>query len=72
MHKRTESAGTSGQMLKEGNAINLSLTALGNCIHALSEGKKPGFRDSKLTLLLQGSMQSGKVFMIAASLSAME
>ena len=64
--ERTESAGTSGQMLKEGNAINLSLTALGNCINALSEGKRPGFRDSKLTLLLQGSMTSGKVFMIAA------
>lgn len=64
--ERTESAGTSGQMLKEGNAINLSLTALGNCIHALSEGKRPGFRDSKLTLLLQGSMTNGKVVMIAA------
>jgi kinesin family protein 1 len=64
--ERTESAGTSGQMLKEGNAINLSLTALGNCIHALSEGKRPGFRDSKLTLLLQGSMTNGKVIMIAA------
>jgi kinesin family protein 1 len=64
--ERTESAGTSGQMLKEGNAINLSLTALGNCIHALSEGKRPGYRDSKLTLLLQGSMTNGKVIMIAA------
>ena len=64
--ERTESAGTSGLMLKEGNAINLSLTALGNCIHALSEGKRPGFRDSKLTLLLQGAMTNGKVVMIAA------
>eukprot|EP00998_Keelungia_sp_KM082_P009129 NODE_52_length_3030_cov_247.387530_g50_i0.p1 GENE.NODE_52_length_3030_cov_247.387530_g50_i0~~NODE_52_length_3030_cov_247.387530_g50_i0.p1 ORF type:complete len:980 (-),score=299.05 NODE_52_length_3030_cov_247.387530_g50_i0:89-2950(-) len=64
--ERTDSAGTSGQMLKEGNAINLSLTALGGCIKALSEGKKPNFRDSKLTLLLQASMTSGKVIMIAA------
>eukprot|EP00906_Rhabdomonas_costata_P010592 RCo014879 len=48
--ERTDSAGTTGQMLKEGNAINLSLTALGGCIKALSENKKPNFRDSKLTL----------------------
>eukprot|EP01062_Namystynia_karyoxenos_P053963 TRINITY_DN4404_c0_g1_i1.p1 TRINITY_DN4404_c0_g1~~TRINITY_DN4404_c0_g1_i1.p1 ORF type:complete len:941 (+),score=367.60 TRINITY_DN4404_c0_g1_i1:100-2922(+) len=64
--ERSESAGTSGQMLKEGNAINLSLTALGSTIKALSEGKRPNFRDSKLTLLLQGSMTNGKVIMIAA------
>eukprot|EP01006_Ploeotia_vitrea_P048702 TRINITY_DN67264_c0_g1_i1.p1 TRINITY_DN67264_c0_g1~~TRINITY_DN67264_c0_g1_i1.p1 ORF type:complete len:940 (-),score=144.81 TRINITY_DN67264_c0_g1_i1:171-2990(-) len=64
--ERTDSAGTTGQMLKEGNAINLSLTALGGCIKALSEGKKPNFRDSKLTLLLQASMTGGKVIMIAA------
>ena len=55
-----------GQMLKEGNAINLSLTALGSTIKALSEGKRPNFRDSKLTLLLQGAMTNGKVIMIAA------
>jgi len=64
--ERTDSAGTTGQMLKEGNAINLSLTALGGCIKALSENKKPNFRDSKLTLLLQASMTGGKVIMIAA------
>ena len=46
-------AGTSGQMLKEGNAINLSLTALGGCIKSLAEGKKAQFRTSKLTLMLQ-------------------
>ena len=33
----------------------LSLTALGGTIKALSEGKRPNFRDSKLTLLLQGA-----------------
>jgi kinesin family protein 1 len=64
--ERMESAGTSGQMLKEGNAINLSLTALGNTIKALSEGKRAQFRESKLTLLLQSSMTNGKVIMIAA------
>lgn len=64
--ERMESAGTSGQMLKEGNAINLSLTALGNTIKALSENKRAQFRESKLTLLLQSSMTNGKVIMIAA------
>jgi kinesin family protein 1 len=64
--ERTAVAGTQGQMLKEGNAINLSLTALGSCIKALSEGSRPNFRDSKLTLLLQGSMTNGRVIMIAA------
>lgn len=65
--ERMESAGTSGQMLKEGNAINLSLTALGNTIKALtSVNEKPQFRNSKLTMLLMQSMTSGKVIMIAA------
>eukprot|EP01006_Ploeotia_vitrea_P055252 TRINITY_DN67977_c10_g3_i1.p1 TRINITY_DN67977_c10_g3~~TRINITY_DN67977_c10_g3_i1.p1 ORF type:complete len:904 (-),score=149.04 TRINITY_DN67977_c10_g3_i1:136-2847(-) len=64
--ERTGVAGTSGQMLKEGNAINLSLTALGQCIKTLSENKKPNFRDSRLTLLLQASMTNGRVVMIAA------
>jgi hypothetical protein len=36
------------------------------CIKSLSEGKRPNFRDSKLTLLLQASMTAGKVIMIAA------
>eukprot|EP00667_Euglena_gracilis_P002387 EG_transcript_2387 len=64
--ERTAVAHTQGQMLKEGNAINLSLTSLGSCIKALSEGSRPNFRDSKLTLLLQGSMTNGRVIMIAA------
>eukprot|EP00668_Euglena_longa_P014107 GGOE01018079.1.p1 GENE.GGOE01018079.1~~GGOE01018079.1.p1 ORF type:complete len:918 (-),score=221.74 GGOE01018079.1:271-2829(-) len=64
--ERTAVAQTKGQMLKEGNAINLSLTSLGSCIKALSEGSRPNFRDSKLTLLLQGSMTNGRVIMIAA------
>eukprot|EP00667_Euglena_gracilis_P001959 EG_transcript_1959 len=64
--ERTDLAGTSGDMLKEGNAINLSLSALGNCIKALSEQQRPNFRNSKLTLLLQASMTNGKVVMIAA------
>lgn len=45
--------------MKEGAKINLSLTALGNVINALVDGKKGGhipYRDSKLTRLLQDSL----------------
>lgn len=39
---------------EEAKAINLSLSALGNCMNALAEGKKHiPYRDSKLTRLLQ-------------------
>ncbi len=44
-----------GDRLKEANKINLSLSALGNVISALVDGKKKHipYRDSKLTRLLQ-------------------
>jgi len=58
-----------GQALKDGAKINQSLLALANCIDALvcrppgREGcqtpkRKPPYRDSKLTLLLKGSLLS--------------
>eukprot|EP01062_Namystynia_karyoxenos_P007739 TRINITY_DN12717_c2_g1_i1.p1 TRINITY_DN12717_c2_g1~~TRINITY_DN12717_c2_g1_i1.p1 ORF type:complete len:997 (+),score=386.78 TRINITY_DN12717_c2_g1_i1:99-2993(+) len=58
-----------GDMQMEGNYINTSLSALGNCIKVLSEAKKGQmvpYKDSKLTLLLQGAMTNGRVIMIAA------
>ena len=44
-----------GQRLKEANKINLSLSALGNVISALVDGKSTfiPYRDSKLTRMLQ-------------------
>jgi len=47
-----------GDRLDEAKSINLSLTALGKCIHALTDNKVTfvPFRDSKLTRLLQDSL----------------
>ena len=55
----TYTAGATGDRLKEGAAINKSLSALGNVINALAEGKAGAhipYRDSKLTRLLQESL----------------
>jgi len=49
--ERQKKTGATGDTLKEGAKINLSLSALGNVISALSEGKSKHipYRDSKLT-----------------------
>jgi len=59
--ERQKSTGACGERLKEGAQINLSLSALGNVINALTEpgGKTKRhipYRDSKLTRLLQDSL----------------
>lgn len=58
-----------GIRLKEATKINLSLSALGNVISALVDGKSQHipYRDSKLTRLLQDSLGGNtKTVMIAA------
>eukprot|EP00602_Paraphysomonas_sp_CaronLab_P003698 CAMPEP_0185031642 /NCGR_PEP_ID=MMETSP1103-20130426/19224_1 /TAXON_ID=36769 /ORGANISM="Paraphysomonas bandaiensis, Strain Caron Lab Isolate" /LENGTH=602 /DNA_ID=CAMNT_0027567223 /DNA_START=94 /DNA_END=1899 /DNA_ORIENTATION=+ len=57
-------AGRSYLRAEESKSINLSLSALGNCIAALSSqgadrAKHVPYRDSKLTRLLQGSLGGG-------------
>nr|KAG5687659.1 hypothetical protein BaRGS_027551 [Batillaria attramentaria] len=71
--ERAESTGATGDRLKEGSAINQSLSMLGNCIAALasnSGGKKKvmvPFRDSVLTKLLQNALGgNSKTIMVAA------
>ena len=70
--ERANSTGATGDRLKEGSAINQSLTCLGNVISALAEqsgGKKVlvPYRDSTLTKLLQNALGgNSKTVMIAA------
>eukprot|EP01013_Petalomonas_cantuscygni_P018804 TRINITY_DN3634_c0_g1_i1.p1 TRINITY_DN3634_c0_g1~~TRINITY_DN3634_c0_g1_i1.p1 ORF type:complete len:1002 (-),score=226.96 TRINITY_DN3634_c0_g1_i1:1378-4383(-) len=67
--ERSSTAETYGtKEFAEGNAINLSLTTLGSVINALaSGGQRPiPWRNSKLTLMLKGSLSDGRCIMIAA------
>lgn len=56
--ERQSKTGAKGKRLKEAAKINLSLSALGNVISALVDGKSTHipYRDSKLTRLLQDSL----------------
>ncbi|KAI8476435.1 MAG: kinesin-like protein FLA10 [Monoraphidium minutum] len=66
--ERQSKTGATGDRLKEGIKINLSLTALGNVISALVDGKSSHvpYRDSKLTRLLQDSLGGNtKTVMVA-------
>ncbi|CAM9218014.1 unnamed protein product [Chrysoparadoxa australica] len=67
--ERQSKTGASGARLKEGCKINLSLSALGNVISSLVDGKGKHipYRDSKLTRLLQDSLGGNtKTLMVAA------
>ena len=66
--ERQSKTQASGDRLKEATKINLSLSALGNVISALVDGKSQHipYRDSKLTRLLQYSLGGNtKTVMIA-------
>ncbi len=66
--ERQAKTGTVGQRQKEAIKINLSLSALGNVISALVDGKSTHipYRDSKLTRLLRDSLGgNSKTVMVA-------
>lgn len=66
--ERQSKTGAEGTRLKEATKINLSLSALGNVISALVDGKSSHipYRDSKLTRLLQDSLGgNSKTVMVA-------
>ena len=68
--ERQKKTGAKDATLKEGIKINLSLSALGNVISALSEGSKHiPYRDSKLTRLLQDSLGGNTKTMMVAAIS---
>ncbi|KAM6116664.1 kinesin-like protein KIF17 [Phoenicopterus ruber ruber] len=69
--ERQSKTGATGEQLKEATKINLSLSALGNVISALVDGrcKHIPYRDSKLTRLLQDSLGGNTKTLMVACLS---
>ncbi|XP_030920686.1 kinesin-like protein KIF3C isoform X2 [Geospiza fortis] len=68
MNERQNKMGAHGERPKEASKINLSLSALGNVISALVDGRSTHipYRDSKLTRLLQDSLGgNAKTIMVA-------
>ena len=66
--ERQAKTGATGERLKEATKINLSLSALGNVISSLVDGRSGHipYRDSKLTRLLQDSLGGNtKTVMVA-------
>ena len=56
--EKVAKTGATGETLEEAKKINQSLSALGNCINALTKSKKSHipYRDSKLTFILRESL----------------
>lgn len=70
--ERAAKTGATGDRLKEGAAINKSLSALGNVINMLADRSKKGhvpYRDSKLTRLLQESLGGNSLTVMVAAIS---
>ncbi|KAJ1566037.1 Kinesin-like protein kif3b [Nowakowskiella sp. JEL0078] len=69
--ERQSKTGAAGDRLKEATKINLSLSALGNVISALVDGKSSHipYRDSKLTRLLQDSLGGNARTLMLATMS---
>ncbi|KAI8903086.1 P-loop containing nucleoside triphosphate hydrolase protein [Gorgonomyces haynaldii] len=65
--ERANSTGATGERLKEGAAINQSLSCLGNVINALTTGSQHiPYRDSQLTYLLSDSLGGNSLTAIIA------
>ncbi|KAM7287807.1 kinesin-like protein KIF17 [Ixodes scapularis] len=69
--ERQAKTGATGERLREATKINLSLSALGNVISALVDGRSKHipYRDSKLTRLLQDSLGGNTRTLMLACLS---
>ncbi|XP_077569060.1 kinesin-like protein KIF3B [Stigmatopora nigra] len=68
--ERQTKTGAQGERLKEATKINLSLSALGNVISALVDGRSSHipYRDSKLTRLLQDSLGGNALTVMVANI----
>ncbi|XP_034445867.1 kinesin-like protein KIF3B isoform X2 [Hippoglossus hippoglossus] len=68
--ERQAKTGAQGERLKEATKINLSLSALGNVISALVDGRSSHipYRDSKLTRLLQDSLGGNACTVMVANI----
>ena len=70
--ERSKKTQATGERFKEGVNINKGLLALGNVISQLGEGGNTsyiGYRDSKLTRLLQDSLGGNSVTLMIACVS---
>eukprot|EP00039_Didymoeca_costata_P024122 m.9333 g.9333 ORF g.9333 m.9333 type:complete len:1041 (-) comp4048_c0_seq2:54-3176(-) len=74
--ERADSTGATGDRLKEGSAINKSLSSLGNVIAALADLSDPKkkkvvvpFRNSVLTMLLKNALSGNSKTIMCAALS---
>ncbi|CAL8340955.1 unnamed protein product [Merluccius merluccius] len=69
--ERQSKTGATGERLREATKINLSLSALGNVISALADGRSRHvpYRDSKLTRLLRDSLGGNTCTLMVACLS---
>ena len=67
--ERVNKSGSEGMRLEEAKRINRSLAALGNCVHALADGRTSHtpFRDSKLTRLLTDSLGGSSLCCLCAN-----
>uniref|UniRef100_A0A7S1AHC0 Kinesin-like protein n=1 Tax=Noctiluca scintillans TaxID=2966 RepID=A0A7S1AHC0_NOCSC len=72
--ERQSKTGATGVQLKEATKINLSLSALGNVISALVDGRSQHipYRDSKLTRLLQDSLGGNTKTVMVANIGPAE
>lgn len=70
--ERSKKTQTTGERFKEGVNINKGLLALGNVISQLGDGASGtyiGYRDSKLTRLLQDSLGGNSMTLMVACVS---
>lgn len=68
--ERLKDTNATGERMKEGNAINKSLSALGACLQSMTQSKKiPRWRESKITRLLQDSLGGNAFAVILAAVS---